>query len=255
MTYTMLGFCRRTGEIGLSSATSSIAVGARLGQRVVAGGREWMIASQAVARPGLGCEAADLIAGGTGFDRLEGALRKADPHLEWRQIGIIEKNGPSFVFTGDRASVWKGHVALDDGLAVGNYLAEPGVVEAMAAGFGADPEAPLAERLVHALERGAAAGGQADPAGNHKLELSSFVRVFDSAADPFVYGAGGRTAVLDLRIDYDPDSVGRLRRLYEDCRPLRAAYELRSRDPDAFGRRSSWEADMHDKLDGRQSGR
>ena len=52
MTFSIMGFCGRTGEIGIASGTSSIAVGARLGQRVEAGDREWMVASQAVARPG-----------------------------------------------------------------------------------------------------------------------------------------------------------------------------------------------------------
>jgi uncharacterized Ntn-hydrolase superfamily protein len=166
--------------------------------------------------------------------------------MAYRQIGIIEKNGPSFVFTGVKASVWKGHRALADGLAVGNYLAGAAVVEAMADGFAADAEAPLAERLVHALERGRDAGGQADAMG-HKPELSAFVRVFNSASDPFVYGRG-RSALLDLRVDFDPDAVGRLRRLYEDCRSLRPAYELRARDPAAYSRRSSsWEMELYEK--------
>lgn len=247
MTYTMLGFCRRTGEIGLSSATTSIAVGARLGQWIVGRGREWMIASQAVARPGLGFEAGDLLSGGFGFDELERTLARADPHLAHRQIGIIEKNGPSFVFTGEKASAWKGHVALGDGLAVGNYLAGAGVVRAMADGFATDAGAPLAERLIRALERGRDAGGQADAEGRHKPELSAFVRVFSSTADPFVYG-GGRSALLDLRVDFDTDAVGRLRRLCEDCRPLRAAYELRARDPEAYARRASnWELDLYQR--------
>jgi uncharacterized Ntn-hydrolase superfamily protein len=214
-----------------------------------------MIASQAVARPGLGFEAGDLLVGGTPFEALEAALSRADPHLAWRQIGIVEKNGPSFVHTGAEASDWKGHVALPDGLAVGNGLAGAGVVAAMARAFAADPGEPLAERLLRALEGGAAAGGQADASGRHKLELSAVVRVFDRAADPFVYGGGGRSAVLDLRIDYDPDAVGRLRGLWEDCRPLRAAYELRARDPAAYARQSSgWEAAMHDRAEEPRSG-
>jgi hypothetical protein len=73
--------CKRTGDIGLSSGTTSIAVGARLGQWVNHGGREWMIASRTVAHPGPGFEAGVLIVGGVGFDDLEPALVKADPHL------------------------------------------------------------------------------------------------------------------------------------------------------------------------------
>ncbi|MBM3583305.1 MAG: DUF1028 domain-containing protein [Alphaproteobacteria bacterium] len=116
----------------------------------------------------------------------------------------------------------------------------------MAEGYAADPGATLAGRLVDALERGAAAGGQADTDGHHKPELSAFVRVFNSAVDPFVYG-DGRSAVLDLRVDYDADAIGPLRRLFEDCRLLRAAYEQRMRDPEAYARRAaSWEMDLHE---------
>lgn len=244
MTYTVLGFCPRSGDIGLASTTVSIAVGARLGQWVTAGEREWMIASQAIARPGLGFEAGDLLAAGTSFDRLEAELAKADAFLAYRQIGVIEKGGGSFVYTGDRAHDWKGHIAGDGFVALGNVLAGPRVIEAMAAGFASGAGESLAERLIRALEGGRDAGGQADADGGHEPELSAFVRVFNSGADAFVYG-GGRSPVLDLRVDYDPHAVEKLRRLFEDCRPLRAAYELRARDPEAYLERAArWEMDL-----------
>jgi uncharacterized Ntn-hydrolase superfamily protein len=244
MTYTVLGYCARSGEIGLASTTVSIAVGARLGQWVVAGDREWMIASQAVARPGLGFEAGDLLAAGTPLDRLEPELAKCDSHLAYRQIGVIEKGGGSFVYTGPNAHDWKGHAAGNGFVALGNFLAGPEVVAAMAAGFGSGPDEPLAERLIRAIEGGRDAGGQADANGRHEPELSAFVRIFNSRADAFVYG-DGRSAVLDLRVDYDRRAVEKLRHLYEDCRPLRAAYELRATDPEAYLERAArWEMDL-----------
>jgi uncharacterized Ntn-hydrolase superfamily protein len=250
MTYTVLGWCRESGEIGIASATVSIAVGARLGQWVVAGECEWMIASQAVARPGLGFEAGDLLASGTPLDHLGSELAKADPHLAYRQIGVIAKDGPSYVYTGVKAHDWKGHVAGDDFVVLGNFLAGPGVVVAMAEGFSSAPDAPLAERLIRALEGGRDAGGQADADGNHEPELSAFVRVFNSGADTFVYG-GGRSPVLDLRVDYDTNAVEKLRQLYEDCRPLRAAYELRANDPEAYlDRAARWEMDLFESRAG-----
>ena len=244
MTYTVLGYCARSGEIGLASTTVSIAVGARLGQWVVNGDREWMIASQAVARPGLGFEAGDLLKAGISRDRLEDELARADPHLAYRQIGIIEQGGDSFVYTGPRAHDWKGHAAGTGFVALGNFLAGPEVVEAMAAGFTSNPGESLAERLIRSLEGGRDAGGQADAEGNHEPELSAFVRVFNSGADAFVYG-GGRSPVLDLRVDYDTHAVEKLRRLLEDCRPLRESYELRAKDPEAYLERAAhWEMDL-----------
>jgi len=246
MTYTVLGYCSQTGDIGLASTTVSIAVGARLGQWIRAGGREWMIASQAVARPGLGFEAGDLLAAGTALEDLGAGLARADPHLAYRQIAVIEKGGRSFVYTGDKAHDWKGHIAGNGFVAVGNFLAGPRVVEAMAAGFVSGAGESLAERLIRALEGGRDAGGQADTDGNHEPELSAFVRVFNSGADPFVYG-DGRSPILDLRVDYDAHAVEKLRRLFEDCRPLRAAYELRANDPEAYLERAArWEMDLYE---------
>ena len=245
MTFTVLGSCRSTGETGIASATVSIAVGARLGQWVRAGANEWMVASQAVARPGLGFEAGDLLAAGTPLDDLEPALARLDPHLSYRQLGVLTKDGGSFVYTGDKASDWKGHVTGDDFLVFGNMLAGPDVVAGMAAGFAAAPDDPLAERLVRALEGGRDAGGQVNNEGHHEPELSAFVRVFRADADPFVYG-GGRSPVLDLRVDYDASAVGKLRQLLDDCRPLREVYELRARDPEAYLRdAASWEIALH----------
>ncbi len=244
MTFTVLGTCRQSGDIGLASATTSIAVGARLGQWAVADGQEWMIASQAVARPGLGFEAADLLSSGTPFDSLEATLAQADSYLAYRQIGVIAKDGKNFVYTGPQASDWKGHVAGDGFVAFGNLLAGPQVVDAMAAGFRSDPGQPLAERLLRAIEGGRDAGGQADADGRHQPELSAFVRVFNSGADAFTYG-NGRSPLLDLRVDYDPHAVEKLRGLFEDCRPLRETYELRAKDPEAYlARAAHWEMDL-----------
>lgn len=241
MTFTVMGYCDTTGEIGIASATTSIAVGARLGQRVVAGGREWMVASQAVARPGLGFEAADLLAAGTDYDGLECLLAAKDPGLAYRQLAVIERGGDAWVFTGEQAHHWKGDAQGPGFVAFGNGLAGAATVEGMAAGFAGAAGEPLAERLVRALEGGRDGGGQADEAGAHQPELSAFVRVFDSGADAFVYG-GGRSAVLDLRIDYDADAVTALRALYARCKPLRDDYELRGRDPAAYlARAANWE--------------
>jgi len=243
VTFTMLGWCARAGEIGLSSATTSIAVGARLGQWVRSGERQWMIASQAVARPGLGFEAGDLLEAGIGVESLEGELAKLDPALSYRQIGIIEGGGEAWVYTGADANHWKGQAVTTGGLAFGNMLAGEATVTGMVAGFDRDPSLSLAERLLCAIEGGRDGGGQADENGVHQPELSAFVRVFKADGDPFVYGTG-RSPVLDLRVDHDPEAVGALRRLFEAARPLREAYELRARDPAAYVKTSgSWETD------------
>lgn len=250
MTFSMLGFCRRTGDIGLAAATCSAATGARLGQRAIAGGREWIIVSQAHARPALGFEAADALAAGTGFDSLETRLAGNDVNFEHRQLGILEKNGSSFAYDGPSADDWKGHAVAEDGLAIGNYLAGRGVVDAMARDFTASSDRPLAERLIGALEAGRDAGGQIDAQGRAEPELSAFIRIFNSAADPYIYGPDGRCPVLDLRVDLSRSAIVALSGMYEDMKPLRAAYELRARDPKRYfdqpiGR---WDRELFERL-------
>ena len=52
--------------------------------------------------------------------------------------------------------------------------------------------------------------------------------------------------MLDLRVDYDAEAVGKLRHLLNDCRPLREVYELRARDPEAYLRDAArWEINLH----------
>ncbi len=242
MTFTMLGRCARTGEIGLSSATTSLAVGARLGQRFRADGRQWIVASQAVARPGLGWEAGDLLTEGLEVDALESELAKLDTDLSWRQLGVLDNEGNSRVYTGADNNDWKGHAATKDGVALGNMLAGEATVAGMVAEFDAARQASLAERLLRAIEGGRDAGGQADENGVHQPELSAFVRVFREDGDAYVYGSGGRTPVLDLRVDHDPDAVTVLRSIFEAARPLREAYEKRACDPAAYVREGGdWE--------------
>lgn len=243
MTFTMLGRCNRTGEIGLSSATTSIAVGARLGQWFRANGKQWIVASQAVARPGLGWEAGDLLTAGVGYDALEGELAKSDSHLSYRQLGVLDSNGHNWVFTGADNHAWMGHAATEGGVALGNMLAGEATVAGMIAGFDSDPDASLAERLLRAIEGGRDGGGQADE-GVHQPELSAFVRVLDTNGDAHVYGSGGRTPVLDLRVDHDPDAVTALRQVFEAARPLREAYEQRASDPIGYLKTGgSWETE------------
>ncbi|MGY8997264.1 MAG: DUF1028 domain-containing protein, partial [Alphaproteobacteria bacterium] len=180
---------------------------------------------------------------GVGYGSLEGELAKLDPHLSYRQLGVLGNDGHSWVYTGADNHDWMGHAATDGGVALGNMLAGEATVNGMITGFDSDPEASLAERLLRAIEGGRDGGGQAD-GGVHQPELSAFVRVFDADGDAHVYGSGGRTPALDLRVDHDPDAVTALRWVFEAARPLRAAYEQRASDPIAYLETGgSWETE------------
>jgi uncharacterized Ntn-hydrolase superfamily protein len=76
-------------------------------------------------------------------------------------------------------------------------------------------EGELSDRLMASVEAGAAAGGQAEG------QYSGALLVYGD--EPF--------AELDLRVDYTPNAVAELRRIYDWFRPLVPYYLERPHDP------------------------
>jgi uncharacterized Ntn-hydrolase superfamily protein len=101
-------------------------------------------------------------------------------------------------------------------LAIGNFLRNEGVLQAMASAFESDPEQTLANRLIDALKAGAQAGGERDPL------RSAALLVF--AEDSF--------ARTDLRCDDSTDPIGQLERLELEFQSKADAYRLRVLDPE-----------------------
>ncbi len=100
---------------------------------------------------------------------------------------------------------------------MGNLLDNTGVPQAMVAAFTASAGAPLAERLVQALEAGLEAGGEFDD------ERGAGMLVADRFDWP----------VVDLRVDWHEEPVAELRRLWTRYAPQQAAYIARALDADS----------------------
>ena len=107
-------------------------------------------------------------------------------------------------------------VPTQDVCAIGNILANVRVPPAMLRAFQADPSAPLAERLLRALEEGLAAGGE------HAPVRSAHLLVAERASFPLV----------DLRVDWHDTPIAELRALWDRYAPQSNAYMLRALDPD-----------------------
>ena len=103
-----------------------------------------------------------------------------------------------------------------DVCAIGNILANALVPPAMLRAFQADPSAPLAERLLHALEEGLAAGGEPVPVRSAHLLL------VERESFPLV----------DLRVDWHDTPIAELRALWQLYAPQSSDYLLRALDPD-----------------------
>lgn len=197
MTFSIVGRCARTGQLGVAVSTKVPAVGmlcpfARPGAGA--------IATQSFVNPYLGADGLDLLARGLGAQETLDRLVADDPGREVRQLGIVDREGRSAAFSGRECVGWFGHQTGADFAAQGNMLVGAETVTALAETFAAHPETELPERLLRALEAGQAAGG--DKRGRQSAAL--YVVKHETAY-----------AFVDLRVDEHPDPVAELRRVFE----------------------------------------
>lgn len=195
MTFSIVGRSPRTGEFGVAVATALPAVGGVV-PHVEAG--VGAVAFQGQPDPRLVTQLLDRLRAG---DAAETAMRMVlaqDPHRVARQLGIVDARGRAHGWTGSRCTRWAGHSIDGSFVLLGNTLAGPGVLRAMAHAMQSSAHLPLAEQLLMALVAGDAAGG--DRRGRRSAALK-------------VSGAA-RHSMLDLRADDDPDPVQQLRRAY-----------------------------------------
>ena len=208
MTFTCIARDAATGELGIATATRSLAVGVRVPHV----SRLGAVAIMAIADYHLGRLAQDLLANGCSAQAAVDALVAADPHPEYRQLGIIDAEGRAAARTGRENRDFAGHHVRDGLIALGNVLVGEHVLDAIEAGFQGDT---LEERLLAALEAGRDAGGQ------HGGQNSAALVVWGDSDFP-------RT---DLRVDIHEEPVGELRRVFDAWRPAAGYYTERQLDP------------------------
>ena len=134
-------------------------------------------------------------------------LTEDDENKDLRQIGLVDRQGQAWAFTGAKCYEWAGHV-IGDGYACQGNILLPGTVEAMAAKYeevrGRGGE--LADWLVLALEAGQNAGG--DKRGR---QAAGVLVVREGGG----YG-GDNDRYLDLRVDDHPTPIQKLKGLVQD---------------------------------------
>jgi uncharacterized Ntn-hydrolase superfamily protein len=215
MTFSIVGRCSQTGQLGIAISSSSICVGARC-PWVRAG--VGAVATQNVTLPALGQRILDLLEQQklAPRDALKHA-RDEDEFEAYRQVTVIDAQGRTAFFTGENALGVHHAVAGDQCVAAGNMLASADVIDAMVRAF-ERTDGLFAERLLAAMEAAVAAGGEAGPVH------SAALKVADRHAWPLV----------DLRVDWaDNDPIGRLGQLWRAYRPQMQDYVTRALDPTA----------------------
>ena len=217
MTYSIIARCPTTGRFGVGTTTFSLACGRRNESLRPNVG---VSKSQAFYLRRVDPFALNLLAQGYTPAHIAKLLEADDPDYEYRQYAIIDRESHVFAHTGPKIGQWAGHQVGRYYAAYGNGLAGPETVEGIVAGFMADPDVPLEERLMPGIEGGRDAGGQRFK-GQRRPERSAWLRVVDRVDWP----------AIDLRVDMHDNTVAELRRIFEIWKRCHAYYENRSRNP------------------------
>jgi uncharacterized Ntn-hydrolase superfamily protein len=215
MTFSVIGRCAETGQLGIAISSSSIAVGARCPWARAGVGA---VATQNVTLPALGSQILDFLES-MKLDP-QGALDRALSANEWseyRQVTVIDGQGRTAFFSGKETLGVHHAVAGEQCVAAGNMLASVGVIGAMVPAF-ENARGLLADRLLAAMHAAMAAGGEAGPVHSAALKIAGDLS----------------WPLVDLRVDWaDDDPIGQLDGLWQAYRPQMQDYVTRALNPTA----------------------
>jgi uncharacterized Ntn-hydrolase superfamily protein len=199
MTYSIVARDVKTGEFGIAVASRFFAVGAIV--PYMAGGIG-AIATQAFISPLYGTDGLEMLKAGKSADEVLAAVIGRDEGRHSRQLHLLDAQGRSAAFTGEKCIDWAGHLIEENVSVAGNMLAGPGVIAETLESYLKHADLPLVERLLTAMEAGEKAGG--DKRGRQSAAL----RIVRSEAFPW----------LDIRTDDHADPLAELRRLHDVAR-------------------------------------
>ncbi len=217
MTYAIVARCPQTGRFGIAVASYSIAIGRHCDGALRANTGVALTLGSPNARNNY--LAVNLLAQGTTAAQALGQLLANDPDGAHRQIAIVDRDS-AVAHSGERLRPWSGHRLGSGYAAFGDMLAGHAVLDALAAGYEARPQAGLDERLVEALAAARESAGFSD--GRTRLPERSAALV--------VWGSRPYNEI-DLRVDLHEDAIADLKRIYVDYKPSIAYYEERALSP------------------------
>jgi uncharacterized Ntn-hydrolase superfamily protein len=172
--------------------------------------------SQNVTDPALGDRLLDRLSEGLPAEAALAAVRTSAPHVEYRQLSVLDSRGQTAVYSGDRTLGRYGTREGDGCVAAGNLLASDAVPGAMVSAFEASSSEHLGDRLLAALRAGRDAGGEEGPVRSCGLIIVDRVPWY----------------VTDLRVDWsEGDPVDDLANLWDLWQPQAEDYVTRALDP------------------------
>ena len=160
-TFSISARCEKTGQLGVAVSSALPNVGEHVPYIKSGVGA---IANQAVLNPVLGSMGLELlIEGGTAEEVLEAIISYEESRIH-RQIGIVDNDGNSAVWTGEEilkneSYSWAGHLKGDNVTVQGNTLKNKDTVKSMYDTFKNTDDLDLKERLMMSLISGQECGG------------------------------------------------------------------------------------------------
>jgi len=200
VTYSIVARDRQTGEIGVAVQSHYFSVGSVVTWAKAGVGA---VATQSIVEPSYGPLGLELMAAGKSAGEALEALLQVDKKAEYRQVAMVDSKGGVAVHTGSRCMPHAGHTFGEQFSCQANLMRNDSIWGAMKESYIKNEGAPLAERLVEALQAGEDAGGD--------------VRGKQSAAILAVSGETQRNQwegrIMDLRVEDSPSPISELRRL------------------------------------------
>jgi uncharacterized Ntn-hydrolase superfamily protein len=212
MTFSLVGRCDRTGEVGAVIASASMAVAARCAAVRAGVGA---VCSQSTTDPRLREALLDAMAGGLAAPDAVAAVTGRRDHIAYRQLAAVDAAGRSGSYSGELALGQAADVSAAGAAAAGNLLADPGVPAAMLAAFAERAGRSLGDRLIAALQAGLDAGGEVSPVRSAGMLIAGSV--------PW--------PATDLRVDWHDEPVAHLAGLWRRWQPQAGSYVQRALRP------------------------
>jgi uncharacterized Ntn-hydrolase superfamily protein len=208
MTYSIVARDKDTGELGVAVQSHYFQVGPAVPWAIAGIGA---VATQSMVNISFGPLGLEFLRNGYAAEQALKALLAGDKEPQFRQVAIVDANGNVATHTGEKCIPAAGHKTGDGFSVQANLMEKDTVWDAMAAAY-TSTDAPLAERMLAALDAAEAEGGD--------------IRGKQSAAMLVVTGKPtGRSwedRVIDLRVEDAPEPLAELRRLLRIKRAYQA---------------------------------
>jgi len=211
MTLSIAAWDQTTGQLGAAISSSSISVSSRcLHWRPGTG----IALSQNITDPRLGQQMLSLLADGLSVEDAVSTTVESTPYAQYRQLVLIDRDGRTSLFTGDRVLGCFSTAQGKHCAAAGNLLGAETVPAAMIDNF-ENSGGSFGKRLLDALKAGVDAGGEAGPLHSAGLLI----------------GGDESWPRAELRIDWDDDPIAKMYAGWVVYEPQIDDYITRAIDP------------------------